>query len=349
MQSIPIRTIVSRTSGGVAKGVAAAAILLICCAGAGRLEAHAFAPSLLELREQVSGRFEVTWKTPRIGIPGTELRPIFPPSCALVATPAVSQDETMITGRWVLDCGSESLVGQSLEIAGLAASKTDVLVRLHLSDGRLIRGVLSGRQPSLTVPEKEPVRHLVAGYLVLGIKHILLGVDHLLFVLGLLLLVRGRRRLLLLTITAFTIGHSVTLALVALGAVTFPPAPVEAAIALSILVLAVELARPESDQPGLMRRFPWAMALAFGLLHGLGFAAALIEVGLPPTGITLALLAFNAGIEVGQLLFVAGVFLTMKVFRPVVLRIPAWRAQGTIYVIGSLAAFWMFQRMAAMF
>jgi len=350
MQSISIQATVSKTSRVVAKGAALAAILLIGCAGAGRIEAQeAFAPSLLDLREQDSGRFEVTWKTPWMGIPGAELRPIFPPSCTVVDTLAVSRDETMITVRWVLECGKEGLVGQSLGIAGLAASKTDALMRLHLSDGRLVRGVLSGRQPALTVPEKKPVRQVVADYLVLGIKHILLGVDHLLFVLGLLLLVRGRRRLLIPTITAFAVGHSVTLELGALGVVTFPFAPVEAAIALSILVLAVELARPESDHPGLIRRFPWAMALACGLVHGLGFAAALIEGGLPQTEFTLALCAFNAGIEGGLLLFVAGVWLTMKAFRPAVLRLPACRAQVTIYVIGSLAAFWMFQRMAAIF
>ena len=177
----------------------------------------------------------------------------------------------------------------------------------------------------------------------LGIEHILLGIDHLLFVLGLLLIVRGFG-LLLKTITAFTVAHSVTLAMATLGFVNVPQAPVEAVIALSILFLASELAKQQKGNPGMTSRYPWVVALSFGLLHGFGFAGALSEVGLPQTDIPLALLFFNVGVEVGQLMFVAIVLMIFWVIQKLKFRWPAWTKQVPAYAIGSLAAFWFIQR-----
>lgn len=323
------------------------AVLLISGITAQRSAAHGFAPSFLGLREESGGRTEVVWKTPRVVLPGVGLQPVLPAVCEMAAPPSVSEDETTRTSTWVVDC-SEGLVGQTIEVAGLGDSQTDVLLSIRLADGRLVRGVLSNRQPAYRVPQREPFGKVASGYVGLGIEHILLGFDHLLFVAGLLLLVRGRR-LLLRTITGFTLGHSVTLSCVVLGAASVPPRLAELAIALSILVLATELARPETARRSLLRRFPPLMASVFGLLHGLGFAGALIEVGLPPNGVPLALFSFNVGIEVGQLLFVAAVLVFFHLSRPVCDRMPSWSATVPVYCIGTLAAFWSLERLAALF
>jgi hydrogenase/urease accessory protein HupE len=181
----------------------------------------------------------------------------------------------------------------------------------------------------------------------LGIEHILLGIDHLLFVLGLVLIVQSAK-LLVQTITAFTIAHSITLAVATLGFVHVPGAPVEAVIALSILFLASELTRQRRGESGLTARYPWLVAFSFGLLHGFGFAGALAEVGLPERDITLALLVFNLGVEAGQLLFVAGVLALLWLGRRVIVSPPPrWLQDAPAYAIGSLAAFWLIQRVAA--
>jgi hypothetical protein len=185
-------------------------------------------------------------------------------------------------------------------------------------------------------------------YTILGVEHILGGVDHLLFVLGLLLLVRGPW-LLVKTITAFTVAHSITLAAAALGWVRVQQAPVEAVIALSILFLAGELARQRDGKAGVMQRFPWIVAFTFGLLHGFGFAGALREVGLPETDIPLALLTFNVGVEIGQLVFVGVVLLLLAGFRRLKLTVPVWANAAPAYGIGTIAAFWTLQRVAPLF
>ena len=333
-------------------------ILLAVAATGGKLEAHGLKPSLLELREQPNGRFEVFWKEPESPQAGALIKPALPVSCTTVEPPRVSEAEGKRTTRWLADCGPEGLTGRTIAVSGLDVSKTDVLLRLRLADGRQVNEVLSSRRPKFEVPERERPGRVLASYLGLGVHHILLGADHLIFVLGLLLLASSRRRL-VATITAFTVGHSVTLSLVVLGLLHLPSAPVEVAIALSILVLAVELARPgvpsgaSSDsrgtaserRPSLMRRHPWGLALGFGLLHGLGFAGALAEVGLPPSEVPLALFSFNAGIEAGQLIFVVAVLAALRAFRPLQGRLPTWAPGIPVYVMGTLAAFWVFERM----
>jgi hydrogenase/urease accessory protein HupE len=212
-----------------------------------------------------------------------------------------------------------------------------------MADGAIHINVLRPDSANFSIPEK-PSRLAVSGtYLVLGVEHILGGIDHLLFVLGLLLIVRGRR-LLLKTITAFTIAHSLTLALAILGFVQVPQAPVEAVIALSILFLAVELCKQHRGTVGLTARSPWLVALCFGLLHGFGFAGALSEVGLPHADIPFALLFFNVGVEAGQILFVAAVLLLIRQLRKTSLNWPGWAIQIPPYAIGSLAAFWVIER-----
>ena len=202
------------------------------------------------------------------------------------------------------------------------------------------------RRSSFVVPEAASGWEVARTYLALGVEHILGGVDHLLFVLALLLVVRGFT-LLFKTITAFTVAHSLTLALAALGVVNVPGAPVEAVIALSILFLACEIVRTYGGQTGLTARYPWVVAFTFGLLHGLGFAGALAEVGLPQTAIPLALLFFNVGVEVGQLLFVVAALVVVGLIRRTRFAWPAWSWQVPAYGIGSVAAFWCVERVAA--
>jgi hydrogenase/urease accessory protein HupE len=219
-------------------------------------------------------------------------------------------------------------------------------VRVVLRNGRLVQGLVTAGRPFLVVPPEPQPGAVARDYAGLGVAHILSGPDHLLFVFGLVLLARTRRRL-LGTITAFTAGHSVTLSLAALGLVQVPTPPIEVAIAMSVLVLAIELAR-DTPAPTLLRRHPWAMAAAFGLLHGLGFAAALREAGLPVGEIPLALAAFNVGIEAGQLAFVAAVLAGRAALGDLPGRLPRWTARVPVYGMGSLAAFWWFERTAAL-
>jgi hydrogenase/urease accessory protein HupE len=238
-------------------------------------------------------------------------------------------------------------VGYRIGFSGLSDSKTDALVRVKLADGRLTRGVVRGAEPFLLVPERESSFGVFRSYAELGVAHILTGLDHLLFVFGLLLLVVGVKPL-IKTVTAFTVGHSITLSLAALGLVNLPSRPIEVLIALSVFFLAVELSRSVDAPPTILRRFPWLMAAVFGLLHGLGFASALVEVGLPQTDIPLALFSFNVGIEIGQLAFVFVVLILKRLLRPLFVQLPRWAELVPLYAMGSLAAFWCFQRAAAM-
>jgi hydrogenase/urease accessory protein HupE len=327
---------------------AAAGRLLVFAAGAllaGGAAAHRLAPSLLEVRERLPGRVEVLWKTPTLRPAGVDLRPELPEGCAALTDPVPGGSAAAATLRWSADCGEAGLVGRSFRVHGLAESRTQALLRLELADGRQLQAVLRGDAPAFAVPERERPLQVAGDYLGLGFRHILGGLDHLLFVLGLVLLVR-RRRMLVWTITAFTVGHSVTLSLAVLGFLGLPSRLVEVAIAGSILVLAVELARGEDAPPSPLRRVPWAMAALFGLLHGFGFAGALAEVGLPEAEIPLALLFFNLGIEVGQLVFVAAVLAAHWALGPLLAHGPPWLARLPAYGIGSLAAWWCFERAA---
>jgi hydrogenase/urease accessory protein HupE len=320
-------------------------LLALALLAAGNAAAHPLDPSLLELTEIGDGKVEVLWREPASAPRGARLSPILPKTCRQLAPAELNQGGQRISLRWEAKC-SEKLEGAELGVAGLAARGTDALLRVHLADGRLVQAVLRGDRETFVIPAKPSAAALLADYLRLGFHHILTGYDHLLFVLGLLFLVRGRRAL-LLTITAFTLGHSVTLSLAALGWLKLPSAPVEAAIAASIFVLALELAR-EGKNRGTS---PWKMAASFGLLHGVGFAGALAEAGLPQDDVPLALFGFNLGIEIGQLAFVAAILLLMTALD----RLPAkWKeAKPSIerlslpaaYLIGSLSFYWLLERL----
>jgi hydrogenase/urease accessory protein HupE len=269
------------------------------------------------------------------------------PSDARVLVPArVERLPGAEVRRWKIATGPRGLNGWNVTVHGLQATMTDALVRVELADGRVVSRLLRPSAPSF-VFGTDKAGPAVAGYLRLGVEHILLGIDHLLFVLALVLIVRGVG-LLVKTITAFTVAHSITLALATLGVVHVPTAPVEAVIALSIVFVASEIVRSRRGERGLTERAPWLVAFTFGLLHGFGFASALSAVGLPQDDIPLALLFFNVGVEAGQLAFVAVVLGVMALIRRGRVPLPSWLPQVPPYAIGGLAMFWFLQRVAAL-
>ncbi len=322
-------------------------VVMVCVAlSAAPVRAHEFDPGYLSLTEIAPDRFDVQWKVSISGGLYEVLVPRLPGLCELdpELRTYVVLDAQIQTTELVCPGG---LAGLTLAIGGLSSTQTDALVRIEYLDGSSSLSRLTPSNATLVVPEQPSTWGLVWTYFVLGIEHILIGIDHLLFVLALLLLISGVRRL-VLTVTAFTIAHSITLAATTLGWMSVPGAPVEATIALSILFLATQLARsdgsPNESTDDLTARFPWIVAFSFGLLHGFGFAGVLAEIGLPEGAIPLALLFFNFGVEVGQLLFIAAVLLAGLVVRRIAVPVPEWWPRVLAYGIGSVAAFWVIDR-----
>lgn len=307
--------------------------------------AHEARPAYLQLHQIDAETYDAFWKVPGLGEDKRlAIHVQFAPGTDTVGTPSVSFTNNAFLQRWRVH-RDDGFDGSSIRIEGLAATLTDALVRVERLDGTTQTVKLSPSSPAFTV-EAEPGRWEVArAYLVLGIEHILLGVDHLLFVLALMILVKGAKRL-LWTITAFTAAHSLTLAAATLGWIHVPGPPVEACIALSIVFVAAEIIRGRQGHSGLTARAPWIVAFSFGLLHGLGFAGALAEVGLPQSAIPVALLCFNLGVEIGQLLFVASVLILIAGWRRLPLTLPKWAPHVTPYAIGAVAMFWVLERMA---
>ncbi len=296
--------------------------------------AHEVRPAYLELHESPAGELDVLWKTPMMGEMRLALAPI-----------ATRRTGSAAVQTWRLRL-LEPLRGQSLRIDGLEATMTDALVRIDFADGTNWVGRLTSQAPQVTIPERPGGSTVALTYLGLGVEHILTGFDHLLFVLALLLITRGARRM-VMTITAFTIAHSITLALATLGFVHMPSAPVEAVIALSIVFVAAEVVHARHEVTGLTARAPWIVAFTFGLLHGFGFAGALAEIGMPQGQIPLALFFFNVGVEAGQLLFVGTVVAIFTLAQRIPLELPRWAGLVPPYAIGSVAMFWVIQRVAA--
>ena len=367
--------------------------------------AHEVRPAYLELTETEPGTFSVVWKVPANGGPALAgddiphpadpaplpdsgpvrtlpcgcpvptaadllmgvlpIHPLLPKYAEIVSLPRIERLPGAQVKRWSVSTGAQGLNGQEIRIHGLEATMIDVLVRITFADGRAVSRLLRPESPAFNVEAGDG--STARQFLVLGVEHILLGIDHLLFVLGLLLIVRGAGRL-VKTITAFTIAHSITLALATLGIVHVPGPPVEAVIALSIVFVAREaflmrtggngenretkssVLSVSSCSNSLTARQPWLVAFTFGLLHGFGFAGALSEVGLPPNEVPAALLFFNIGVELGQLLFIAAVCLVIlyaRRFRQAfAINPPAWTRRLAPYAIGGVAAFWVIERIA---
>lgn len=308
--------------------------------------AHEVRPAYLKLQQVDAERYDVLWKVPGLGEDRRlALNVEFAPGTTSVAPMRVSFANNAFVQRWRVQRAG-GLDGTSIRIVGLQATQTDVLVRLERLDGTTQTGRVTPATLAFVV-DAVPGRWDVARtYLGLGVEHILLGVDHLLFVLALVILVNGARRL-FWAITAFTAAHSLTLAAATVGWVHIPPPPVEASIALSIVFLASEIMHVRAGHLGLTYRHPWIVAFLFGLLHGLGFAGALSEVGLPANAIPVALLFFNVGVEIGQLLFISSVLILMAGARRVRLLRNDWSWKLPVYAIGTIASFWTINRIAA--
>jgi hydrogenase/urease accessory protein HupE len=310
---------------------------------------HALQPGYLELRLIEPETYAVVWKTPAIGPRPMAITARLPEGCDPRTPVLPIWEGAAYVARWTASC-TGGLEGGVISIDGLDRTSTDVLVRFDFADGIGEARRLTPGDPSFIVPTQPSRFEVVQTYFLLGVTHILLGIDHLLFVLTLLLLVKGLRRI-VVTVTAFTLAHSLTLVGATLGLVHMPGPPVEAAIALSIVFVASEIIHSRQGRPGLTERFPWVVAFIFGLLHGFGFAGALSEIGLPQQEIPTALLFFNVGVEIGQLLFIASVFATIALARQMMRHIavprPTWAWVVPPYAIGSVAAFWTIQRIAA--
>jgi hydrogenase/urease accessory protein HupE len=316
--------------------------------GAIPVHAHTSLPGYLALHENSPGLFDLTWKVPTAEGPPPAIYPVFPSTCSITKPLVTEQTAGAIIERGSLQCGAKGLDGETIEIAGLSVTILDVLVRIDFADGSSVQHMLKPLETSFVVQKDGKNRIDIWGYVGLGIGHILYGIDHLLFVLGLLLIVRGPR-LLLKTITAFTVAHTITLGLAVFGVVRVAPTPVEAVIALSIVFLAVELAQHQRGKPGLTYRQPWIVAFAFGLLHGFGFAGTLSRLGIPSGDIPQALLFFNLGVESGQIFFVAVFLSFVYSLRSLEIHWPAWTERVPAYAIGSVASFWLIQRCAIIF
>ena len=298
------------------------------------------------MTETLPDRYDVIWRTPVLA--GLRLPVLlqFPSGVHNLVEPTVREfSDSMVERRIITAPGG--LGGKRIEFVGLQGTITDVLVRFQPRDGERSTILVRPSRPWVEIAATPLASTVATAYVAHGIEHILLGYDHLLFVFALILIVRNLR-VLLVTVTAFTVAHSITLALATLGLVHVPGPPVEAAIALSIVLLAGEILRPSAGQLGFTARWPWLVAFAFGLLHGFGFAGALSDIGLPSGDIPLALFAFNVGVEIGQLAFIAVVVAALTVVRRV--RIPdrLWRPARPVatYAIGGVAAFWFVERVA---
>jgi hydrogenase/urease accessory protein HupE len=321
-----------------------AIIALLLCITAPVL-AHELRPAYLEVQEENTGELRVLWKTPRRGEMRLALSPVFSGRTASLTPVTTRHTDNAAVQTWRLQA-IEPLRGQSVRIAGLEGTLTDALVRIEFADGTTWTQRLTPGQPAAVIPARASGLTVAGVYLTLGVEHILTGIDHLLFVLALLLITRGGWKV-VKTVSAFTVSHSITLTAATLGVVHVPQHPVEAVIALSIVCVAVEMVHLRTGREGMTARAPWVVALTFGLLHGLGFAGGLSEVGLPAGHIPTALLFFSVGVETGHLLFVVTVLSLMALGRRVGVSLPRWAELVPPYAIGSVAMFWVMQRVAA--
>jgi hydrogenase/urease accessory protein HupE len=327
------------------KQSALASFFLLIVALATGAAAHEIRPAYLQISEMEDGRFDVLWKVPQRGEMVLGLHVEWPRTCNSIAPPSRQALGDAIVERRVVDCRA-GLRGQRIGIDGLASTITDSLVRIAFADGTTWTQRLTPQRPFVIIPTAQSLAGVSAVYFELGVEHILTGADHLLFVLAMLIISRGLWRL-VKTVTAFTVAHSITLGLATLGFVHVPQAPVEAVIALSIVFVAAEIVRGWQGREGIAAQAPWIVAFTFGLLHGFGFAGALSEIGLPQGHIPLALLFFNLGVEAGQLLFIGGILSVMAIARGLEIRFPLWLARVPPYGIGSVAMFWVIQRIAS--
>lgn len=307
--------------------------------------AHESQPGSLDIRQLGSDRYEINWRAPiYYGKPHpAQLK--LPDDWQVISPPTEYKRQDAILHRKVISTEGQSIEGKVIQFIGLEATITDVFIRLTRLDGSVMNSVARPTKPWAELRGERPWQVTAGEYLLLGFNHILLGVDHLLFVLGLLLIVH-RRMMLVKTITSFTVAHSVTLGMATLGYAQVPLPPLNSAIALSILFLGPEIIRARRGDTSLTIRYPWLVAFAFGLLHGFGFASGLSTTGMVAAEIPWALLWFNVGVELGQLLFVIMALALAWSFKVIEMQWPRWALHIPGYTVGSLGAYWTIQRTA---
>lgn len=314
--------------------------------------AHEVRPAHLMVSEVSDGQYLVRWTVPAMGNRRLAIDPVFSGNCAETGDGVDGFAAGASVRSWYIDCDG-ALADTEIGFSNLPGTMIDVLVQVTFLDGRYYTGLVRPRDPVFRVPARDSETSVFGSYLVFGVEHILLGWDHLLFVLGLVLLVTGWRRL-VWAITGFTAAHSITLALAMLDVVRVPGPPVEAVIALSIVVLAVEAIRyRRTGVETLAIRAPWLVSMAIGLIHGLGFAAALSEYGLPGHARFVSLLGFNLGVEMGQLAFIGVLVVLGVLVRRLEGRRAGWQ-QPRIQLLamwfnGVCGSFWLVQRVTGFF
>ncbi|MBY3095181.1 HupE/UreJ family protein [Rhizobium laguerreae] len=326
-------------------------ILCVTLAFAGRAHAHDLKPAYLAMTEVAPEVYSVLWKAPAMGSLRLAIYPRLPESATETKPRVGAVLNDAYVERWKVHA-PKGFAAETIRFEGLPETRTDVLVRIERLSGEVSTARATAASPSVIIPAATGWQQVAVAYVSLGVEHILFGIDHLLFVLALILLARSWSSV-AVTITAFTLAHSITLGAATLGYMHVPGPPVEAVIALSIVLVAAEILKSrQAGEQSLAARMPWLVAFAFGLLHGLGFAGALSEVGLPNHAIPVALLFFNIGVELGQLAFTAGVFLTFAILGRLSLALirsqgsdpHAWARVVAAYSIGGVASFWLIDR-----
>ncbi|MGR3662976.1 MAG: HupE/UreJ family protein [Paracoccaceae bacterium] len=306
--------------------------------------AHEVRPALLQISEQEPGQFDVIWKVPVLDGKKLDMQVVMPPVMEALTPPSKREIPGAEIEYSTYQTHGKPIFGSEILIDGLSTTQIDVLLEITLFDGTLYSTILRPSTPSFVIPKSPSNWNVAKSYFRLGVEHILSGFDHLVFVFALMLLIRNNWTL-IKSITAFTIAHSITLGVSVLGIIHVPPIPTEAVIALSIVFLAAEILRSRQGISSLSERKPWIVAFVFGLFHGLGFAGALIELGLPQQAVPAALLSFNLGVETGQLMFIGLIILASNILAKLMIDWPKNTWKIFPYAIGGLASFWFLQRM----
>lgn len=315
-------------------------IVMLSCLAAATASAHELRSGYLEVVQTEEAGFDIVWKAPILAGVTLDVEPVFPRDCKVDAVAAQTNAAGDVLTVKRAAC-AQPLVGRPLTFSGLAQTDGEVLIRIESLNGSVLSRRVTADDPAVDWG-RGAKGSLFSTYFVLGVEHILIGIDHLLFLACLVLLIRRMQKL-VAAITFFTIAHSLTLAATTFGWIGLSIAPVEATIALSIVFLASEILRARTDEQTMTQKYPWLVTFTFGLLHGLGFASVLSEIGLPGDAVPFALLAFNLGVEAGQLLFVGVTLLAVMAMQRLRFFQPA-RLVAT-YCIGSMATFWVIERM----
>lgn len=322
-------------------------LVIASCLFSHSAQAHEIRPAYLQIDQVDADTYDVVWRTPLMA--GMRLPVVLglPNGTRDVSEPmSLTRSDSIVERRRIEVAGG--LEGQRIGLIGLDGTITDALVRISFQDGRQMTEIVRPSRPYVDVAASASWIDIARVYIVEGVWHILEGFDHLLFIFGLMLLVKDTS-MLVKTITAFTIAHSITLAAATYGLVHVPSAPLEAAIAASILFLGVEIVKAQRGVYGFTAQRPWVVAFAFGLLHGIGFASGLSIIGLPSSAIPLALVSFNVGVEVGQLLFVAVILTCVFALTRLPIRWPRFAENLPVYLVGCLGAYWMIERASGIF